>query len=104
MATRCRGYRPRRLQAFQDDPQLLIIRPAPPSAGLNDLKPLNLSTGLMAVHKYCYASLNLTNKAATAGGILTKALFQGIFSQNLTRHPQESRDAGSYRRHADMTH
>jgi hypothetical protein len=63
------GYRSRRLQAFQDDPQLLIIRPAPPSAGLNDLKPLNLSTVLMAVHKYCYTSLNLTNKVAAAGGI-----------------------------------
>ena len=69
MAPRCRGYRSRRLQAFQDDPKLLFIRPAPPSAGLNDLKPLNLSTVLMAVHKYCYTSLNLTNKAAAAGGI-----------------------------------
>ena len=69
MASRCRGYRSRRLQAFKDDPQLLIIGPAPPSAGLNDLKPLNLSTVLMAVHKYCYTSLNLTNKAAAAGGI-----------------------------------
>ena len=69
MASRCRGYRSRRLQAFKDDPKLLIIGPAPPSAGLNDLKPLNLSTVLMAVHKYCYTSLNLTNKAAAAGGI-----------------------------------
>ena len=79
MASRCRGYRSRRLQAFHDDPQLLIIRPAPPSAGLNDLKPLNLSTVLMAVHKYCYTSLNLTNKAAAAGeksGITTKAQMQ----------------------------
>ena len=69
MAPRCRGYRSRRLQAFQDDPKLLIIRPAPPAAGLNDLKPLNLSTVLMVVHKDCYTSLNLTNKAAAAGGI-----------------------------------
>ena len=69
MASRCRGYRSRRLQAFQHDPQLLIIGPAPSSAGLNDLKPLNLSTVLMAVHKYCYTSLNITNKAAAAEGI-----------------------------------
>jgi hypothetical protein len=27
---------------------------------------------LMAVHKDCYTSLNLTNKAAAAGGILFK--------------------------------
>ena len=68
MASRRRGYRSRRLQAFQDDPKLLIIGPAPPSAGLNDLKPLNLSTVLMAVHKHCYTSLNLTNKAAAPEG------------------------------------
>ena len=74
MAPRCRGYRSRRLQAFQDDPKLLIIRPAPPAAGLNDLKPLNLSTVLMVVHKDCYTSLNLTNKAAAAGGILQTAV------------------------------
>src|SRR5436309_7006898 len=62
MASRRRGYRSRRLQAFHDDPQLLIIGPAPPSAGLNDLKPFNLSTVLMAVHKHCYTSLNPTQQ------------------------------------------
>ena len=62
MASRRRGYRSRRLQAFHDDPQLLIIRPAPPSAGLNDLKPFNLSTVLIAVHKDCYTSLDLTQQ------------------------------------------
>src|ERR1700692_1822213 len=62
MASRRRGYRSRRLQAFHDDPQLLIIGPAPPSAGLNDLKSFNLSTVLMAVHKHCYTSLNLTRQ------------------------------------------
>ena len=62
MASRRRGYRSRRLQAFHDDPQLLIIGPAPPSARLNDLKPLNLSTVLMAVHKHCYTSLNPTQQ------------------------------------------
>jgi hypothetical protein len=35
-------------------------RPPPPSTGLNDLKPFNLSTVLMAVHKHCYTSLTLT--------------------------------------------
>src|SRR5258707_15468797 len=62
MASRRRGYRSRRLQAFHDDPQLLIIGPAPPSAGLNYLKPFNLSTVLMAVHKHCYTSLNPTQQ------------------------------------------
>src|SRR5665213_31981 len=74
MAPRCRGYRSRRLQAFQDDPKLLVISPTPPSAGLNELKPINLSTVLMAVHKYCYTALNLSNKAAAAGGILEEGL------------------------------
>ena len=69
MAPRRRGYRSRRLQAFQDDPKLLIIRPAPPATGLNDLKPINLSTVLMAVHKHCYTALNLTNKVAAPGGL-----------------------------------
>ena len=35
---------------------------APPSAGLNDLKPFNLSTVLMAVHKDCHTSLDLTQQ------------------------------------------
>ena len=61
-ASRCRGYRSRRLQTFHDDPQLLIIGPAPSSAGLNDLKPFNLSTVLMPVHKHCYTSLNLAQQ------------------------------------------
>ena len=62
MASRCRGYRSRRLQAFHDDPQLLIIGPAPPSARLDHLKPFNLSTVLMAIHKHCYTSLNPTQQ------------------------------------------
>jgi hypothetical protein len=59
MASRCRRYRPRRLQALKDNPELPVIRPSPPSAGLNDLQPFNLSTVLMAVHKHCYTSLKL---------------------------------------------
>src|SRR6266581_8090215 len=62
MASRCRRYRPRRLQALQDNPQLLVIRPSPPPAGLNDLQPFYLSTVLMAVHKHCYTSLKLTQQ------------------------------------------
>src|SRR5258707_14786817 len=72
MASRRRGYRSRRLQAFHDDPQLLIIGPAPPSAGLNDLKSFNLSTVLMAVHKHCYTSLNLTRQ----GGLSRRETFK----------------------------
>jgi hypothetical protein len=66
--SRCRRDRPRRLQALKDNPELLVIRPSPPSAGLNDLQPFNLSTVLMAVHKHCYTSLKLTNKAAPPEG------------------------------------
>src|SRR6266581_9461924 len=62
MASRCRRYRPRRLQALKDNPQLLVIRPSPPPAGLNDLQPFYLSTVLMAVHKHCYTSLKLTQQ------------------------------------------
>ena len=40
-----------RLQALQHNPELLVIRPAPPSAGLNDFQSFNLSTALMTVHK-----------------------------------------------------
>src|ERR1700682_1613337 len=59
MASCCRRYRARRLKALGDDPQLLVIRPAPPSASLYPLKPFKLSTALMAVHKDCYAPLGL---------------------------------------------
>src|SRR5712664_3316204 len=62
MASRCRRYRPRRLQALKDNPELLVIRPSPPSASLNDLQPFNLSTVLMAVHKHCYTSLKRTQQ------------------------------------------
>jgi hypothetical protein len=37
MASRFWRYRPRRLQALKDNPELPVIRPSPPSAGLNDL-------------------------------------------------------------------
>jgi hypothetical protein len=53
----CRRYRARRLKAFAHDPQLLVIRPAPPPTSLDHLKPFKLSTALMAVHKDCYAPI-----------------------------------------------
>src|ERR1700730_1324956 len=59
MASCCRRYRARRLKALGDDPQLLVIRPAPPATSLYHLKPFKLSTALMAVHKDCYAPIGL---------------------------------------------
>src|ERR1700730_8146601 len=59
MASCCRRYRARRLKALGDDPQLLVIRPAPPATSLDHLKPFKLSTALMAVHKDCYAPIGL---------------------------------------------
>src|SRR6478736_5016254 len=59
MASRCRRYRARRLKALGHDPQLLVIRPAPPATSLDHLKPFKLSTALMAVHKDCYAPIGL---------------------------------------------
>src|SRR6185312_1068472 len=59
MASRCRRYRARRLKAFGHDPQLLVIRPAPPATSFDHLKPFKLSTALMAVHKDCYAPIGL---------------------------------------------
>ena len=49
-------------QALQDDPELLVIRPAPTPPSLNKLQPFNLSTVLMAVHKHCYTSLKPTKQ------------------------------------------
>src|SRR4051794_23969990 len=62
MAPCCRRYRPGRLQALQDDPELLVIRPASTPSSLNKLQPFNLSTVLMAVHKHCYTSLKPTKQ------------------------------------------
>src|SRR5712672_3428515 len=59
MASCCRRYRARRLKALGHDPQLLVIRPAPPATSLDHLKPFKLSTALMAVHKHCFAPIGL---------------------------------------------
>src|SRR6476619_7206723 len=59
MASCCRRYRARRLKALDDDPKLLVIRPAAPATSLYHFKPFKLSTALMAVHKDCYAPIGL---------------------------------------------
>src|SRR5258705_13424799 len=59
MASCCRRYRARLLKPLGHDPQLLVIRPAPPATSLDHLKPFKLSTALMAVHKDCYAPIGL---------------------------------------------
>src|SRR5258705_13540487 len=59
MASCCRRYRARLLKTLGHDPQLLVIRPAPPATSLDHLKPFKLSTALMAVHKDCYAPIGL---------------------------------------------
>jgi len=47
------------LKALDDDPKLLVIRPAAPATSLDHFKPFKLSTALMAVHKDCYAPIGL---------------------------------------------
>src|SRR6266481_656670 len=54
-----RRDRPWRLHALQNDLELLVIRPASTSPGINDSQPFNLSTVLIAVHKDCYTALTL---------------------------------------------
>src|ERR1035438_6910562 len=54
------GKSPWRLHALQNDLELLVIRPASTSAGINDSQPFNLSTVLIAVHKDCYTALTLS--------------------------------------------
>jgi hypothetical protein len=39
---RCRGHLARRLKTLKHDLELLVLRPPTPSAGLDDLKALNL--------------------------------------------------------------
>src|SRR5260221_4043282 len=59
MAPCRRRYSARRFKALGHDPQLLVIRPAPPATSLDHLRPFKLSTALMAVHKDCYAPIGL---------------------------------------------
>src|SRR5260370_31460709 len=78
MASCCRRYRARRLNALGDDPQLLVIRPASPATGLYHLKPFKLSTVLMAVHKDCYAPIGLIQQG---GPRRRETLHQGAAAQ-----------------------
>src|SRR5829696_665108 len=93
MASCCRRYRARRLKALGQDPQLLVIRPAPPATSLDHLKPFKLSTALMAVHKDCYAPIGIiqqggprrreTHQIGTVGEIIPEswATSSGISTQ-----------------------
>ena len=53
---------PRRLKALEHDLELLVLRPATPSAGLDDLQALNLSTVLMDVHTHCLLQIRHSRK------------------------------------------
>jgi len=46
---------------------ILVIPPAPPATSRDHLKPLKLSTALMAVHKDCYAPVALIQGGARRG-------------------------------------
>ena len=49
----CRGsYQPRPRHALEDDPNLLVFAPAPPTPGLDDLQPIQRSER-MTVHTRC---------------------------------------------------
>jgi hypothetical protein len=51
-------------------------RPAPPSTGLNDLQPFNLSTVLIAVQKHSFTSINLNQQ----GGLNRRETFNDASS------------------------
>src|ERR1017187_1405105 len=66
---------PRRLHTFQNDLELLVVRPAATSAGFNNYQPFNLSTVLIAVHRDCYTAITLSrargeqNSRGCRGGV-----------------------------------
>src|SRR5665213_919898 len=82
MASCCRRDRPRRLKALGHNPQLLVIRPAPPAPSLHHLKPFKLSTALMAVHKDCYAPIGLIQQGGPRRRE-TEELVEDAFSEML---------------------
>src|ERR1700678_3826946 len=55
---RRRRDRSRYPQTFQHNSELLVVRPAAAPTSLNDLKPFNLSTVLIDVHKDYYKSIS----------------------------------------------
>ena len=62
MTARRRRDLARRLKAFDDDLELLVLRPATPSAGLDDLQALNPPTVRMDVHTHCLLSIRHPRK------------------------------------------
>jgi hypothetical protein len=50
VSPRCRRNLPWRLQALQDDPELLILRPTTTPARIHHFEPLDLGTALITVH------------------------------------------------------
>jgi hypothetical protein len=86
VASRCRRYRSGRLQALDDNPELLVIGPASSPAGLNNLEPFDLSTALMAVNKHSFTSINLNQQ----GGLNRRETHEGyarIHKSQLASHP-----------------
>ena len=89
MPPRGRRDRPRRLQAFQNDPQLLIIRPTPPPTRLNNIEPFNLCTDPIAVHKRCYTTLSLNQQAPEGDSFPSSIQFSAC---NNTKEGMEKRE------------
>ncbi len=61
---RCRGH-PRARKALRDDPQLLLIRPAPSASGIDHFEP----TDLMPVTKDIHSDYQLLPQRFTQGGL-----------------------------------
>ena len=78
----------RRLQALHDDLELLIFRPATPPTRLDHLKPPDLGTALITVHKDSSQYRALLSKAASAGRILlcTGNYYRSRYAEELFNH------------------
>jgi hypothetical protein len=62
----------RRLQALQNDLELLILGPASPPARLHHFQPSDLGTALITVHKDSSQQRASLRKAAFSGGVRYK--------------------------------
>src|SRR5215471_2024404 len=71
VSPRCRRNLAWRLQTLQHDLELLILGPASPPTRLHHFKPPDLSTVRMTVHKDSSQHRASSDKAVSAGGILT---------------------------------
>jgi hypothetical protein len=68
-----------RLQALQDNLELLILGPAAPPTPLHHFQPPDLATALITVHKDSSQQRASLRKAAFSGGIrLTDAVEKGV--------------------------